>query len=117
VLKQLGGNRSRLLWLEAKSAHAMGIIGNELKSQLDRFRSIRNAFAHAMLSVSFDDELIAAECRSPPHSQFTSNAALAYVGGNTIVKYPTASASKNKKVMNHGVGENSAPSYPATEKK
>jgi hypothetical protein len=44
-------------------AHAMGIIGNELKSQLDRFRSIRNAFAHAMLSVSFDDELIAAECR------------------------------------------------------
>jgi hypothetical protein len=69
VLKQLGGNRSRLLWLEAKSAHAMGIIGNELNSQLDRFRSIRNAFAHAMLSVSFDDELIAAECRSPPHSQ------------------------------------------------
>ena len=69
MLKQLGGNRNRLLWLEAKSAHAMGIIGNELKSQLDRFRSIRNAFAHAMLSVSFDDELIAAECRSPPHSQ------------------------------------------------
>ena len=46
----------------------------------------------------------------------TSSAALAYVGGNTIVKYPTASASKNKKVMNHGVGGNSAPSYPATAK-
>ena len=46
----------------------MGIVGNELKSQLDRFRSIRNAFAHAMLSVSFDDELIAAECRKlDPH--------------------------------------------------
>jgi hypothetical protein len=47
----------------------------------------------------------------------TSSATLAYVGRNTIVKYPTASASKNKKVMNHGVGGNSAPSYPATAKK
>lgn len=47
----------------------------------------------------------------------TSSAALAYVGGNTVVKYPTASASKNKKVINHGVGGNSAPSYPATAKK
>ena len=43
-----------------------------------------------------------------------SGASWAYVGGNTIVKYPNADASKNKKVVNHGVGGNSAPSYPAT---
>jgi hypothetical protein len=44
-------------------AHAMGICGDEPRAQLDRIRSIRNTFAHAMLSVSFDDPTIAAECR------------------------------------------------------
>lgn len=71
----------------------------------------------------------------------TSSVAFAYVGGNTVVKYPTVAASKNrtvtkhgvggntmptysatpasknKKVTNHGVGGNTAPSYPATAKK
>jgi len=70
-----------------------------------------------------------------------SGAASAYVGGNTVPKYPaggapsknkthtkhgvggngvpvygTTEASKNKKVINHGVGGNTAPSYPATAK-
>jgi hypothetical protein len=31
--------------------------------------------------------------------------------------YPATPASKNKKVTNHGVGGNSAPSYPANAKK
>ena len=44
-----------------------------------------------------------------------STASWAYVGGNTIVKYPNATSSTNKKVMNHGVGGNSAPSYPKAE--
>jgi hypothetical protein len=39
-------------------AHALGLCGNELRIQLDRIRSIRNAFAHAMLSISFDDPLM-----------------------------------------------------------
>ena len=43
-----------------------------------------------------------------------SGASFAYVGGNTVVKYPNADASKNKKVTNHGVGGNSAPSYGST---
>ena len=33
-------------------------------------------------------------------------------GGNTVPKYGSVEASKNKKVVNHGVGGNSAPSYP-----
>jgi hypothetical protein len=44
-------------------AHAMGIVGDELRIQLNRLRSIRNAFAHAMVSVSFDDPEIVAECK------------------------------------------------------
>jgi hypothetical protein len=42
--------------------YALGIYGDELRSQMDRIRSIRNAFAHAMLSISFDDPVIAAAC-------------------------------------------------------
>ena len=37
-------------------------------------------------------------------------------GGNTVPKYGSVEASKNKKVVNHGVGGNSAPSYPANRK-
>jgi hypothetical protein len=53
-----------LVSMSAKThvAYAMGIVGDELRSQLDRMRSIRNTFAHAMLAVSFDDPQIAAEC-------------------------------------------------------
>jgi hypothetical protein len=53
-------------------AYAMGIIGDELRAQLDRIRSIRNAFAHAMLSISFEDELIAAECRKLDPQKLTN---------------------------------------------
>ena len=42
--------------------HALGIYGDELRSQMDRIRAIRNAFAHAMLSISFDDPVVAAVC-------------------------------------------------------
>jgi hypothetical protein len=44
----------------------------------------------------------------------SSGAALAYVGGNTVVKYPTVAASKNRTVTKHGVGGNAMPSYSAT---
>jgi hypothetical protein len=43
-------------------AYALGIIDNEYKSQLDRFRSIRNVFAHAVKPVDFETDIIAAEC-------------------------------------------------------
>jgi hypothetical protein len=45
-----------------------------------------------------------------------STASWAYVGGNTVVKYPAATGSStNKKVTSHGVGGNSMPSYPKAE--
>jgi hypothetical protein len=43
-------------------AHALGIIDDQFKSQLDKFRAIRNAFAHAVKLVDFDDPIVAAEC-------------------------------------------------------
>jgi len=43
-------------------AHALGMFGDEFRSQIDRVRLIRNAFAHTMLPLSFDDELVAQEC-------------------------------------------------------
>ena len=44
-------------------AHALGIIDDQFKSQLDKFRAIRNAFAHAVKLVDFDDPIVAAECK------------------------------------------------------
>jgi hypothetical protein len=44
-------------------ANALGILGDEPRAQLDRIRSIRNAFAHAMKTIMFDDPLIAEECK------------------------------------------------------
>ena len=37
------------------------------------------------------------------------------VGGNSVAKYPTVEASKNRKVTNHGVGGNSTPTYSKVE--
>ena len=43
-------------------AHALGIVDDQFKSQLDKFRAIRNVFAHAVKLVDFDDPVVAAEC-------------------------------------------------------
>src|SRR5260221_8544577 len=43
-------------------AHALGIFGDEFRSQLDRIKTIRNVFAHTMLPLSFDDDLVLDEC-------------------------------------------------------
>jgi hypothetical protein len=48
---------------------ALGIINSELRSQLDRIRHIRNAFAHAMLVVSFDEPMIAQACNKLDHNR------------------------------------------------
>ena len=37
------------------------------------------------------------------------------VGGNSVAKYPTVEASKNRKVTNHGAGGNTTPIYPKVE--
>src|SRR5215211_4864291 len=50
-------------------AYALGIIDGEARCQLDRIRDIRNAFAHAMLVISFDDPLIAKACRKLDHNR------------------------------------------------
>jgi len=52
--------------------HALGLYGEEFRSQLDRLRGIRNAFAHAMLPVTFDEPLIAEECRKLDPARLTS---------------------------------------------
>jgi hypothetical protein len=39
--------------------HAVGIYGVKMREQLDIIRRIRNAFAHSMRPVEFEDELIA----------------------------------------------------------
>jgi hypothetical protein len=44
-------------------AHAMGIIDSEFASQLDKLRTIRNAFAHAVKQIDFDNEAVAAGCQ------------------------------------------------------
>jgi spore coat polysaccharide biosynthesis protein SpsF (cytidylyltransferase family) len=43
-------------------ASALGCIGGEPRSQLERIRSIRNAFAHTVVGVTFDTPLISKEC-------------------------------------------------------
>jgi hypothetical protein len=43
-------------------AYAMDIIGNEAKENLDAIRSIRNAFAHAKLPISFKTPQVKAVC-------------------------------------------------------
>ncbi len=43
-------------------AHALGLCDEVMRRQLDIMRSVRNAFAHTIMPVTFDDPLIAAEC-------------------------------------------------------
>lgn len=45
-------------------AHALGILGDEMRSQMDQVRKIRNAFAHAIRSLDFDNPTIKAACMS-----------------------------------------------------
>ncbi len=43
-------------------AHALGLFGDEFRTYLDRIRIIRNAFAHSMVPISFEHELVISEC-------------------------------------------------------
>jgi hypothetical protein len=43
-------------------AHALGVYGDEIRSQLDRLRIIRNAFAHSIRPITFDEPLVRKEC-------------------------------------------------------
>lgn len=43
-------------------AHAVGIIGDEMRSQMDQLRRLRNAFAHAVKPIDFDHPTISAAC-------------------------------------------------------
>lgn len=45
-----------------KMSYALGIIGSETKSQLERVRIVRNHFAHVKDSTSFSDASVAFEC-------------------------------------------------------
>jgi hypothetical protein len=42
-------------------ARALGLIGEEMRSQADQIRRIRNAFAHAIRVIDFSNPTIAAE--------------------------------------------------------
>jgi hypothetical protein len=44
-------------------AFAMGAIDADTMADLDRARAIRNVFAHAAITVTFDTNLVARECR------------------------------------------------------
>ena len=44
-------------------AHALGVYGEDFRRQIDKMRTIRNAFAHAMLPISFDEPVVLEECR------------------------------------------------------
>jgi hypothetical protein len=52
----------------------MGIINGHQRGELDRIRRIRNTFAHAMLTVSFQDHTIAKACRNLDHNRLVPNA-------------------------------------------
>lgn len=43
-------------------AHALGLISSDEKADLDRIRRIRNAFAHAPKSISFQTPEVADQC-------------------------------------------------------
>jgi hypothetical protein len=44
------------------AAHALGLFDSDMARDLDIIRDIRNQFAHALLSLSFENEDIAAAC-------------------------------------------------------
>lgn len=54
-------------------AHALGIFGNEMRSQLDKVRAIRNAIAHTMIPISFSDEAVAEECNKLDPARLTNH--------------------------------------------
>jgi hypothetical protein len=52
--------------------HALGIYVDEFRRQLDCFRTIRNAFAHAMLQIDFSHPLIVEHCNKLDLSKLTA---------------------------------------------
>lgn len=58
---------------------ALGIYDAEARSQLDRFRQIRNAFAHSVIPMDFDNPTVAEECAKLDVARVIS---LRYVGGD-----------------------------------
>lgn len=53
----LGGFSERIIL-----CHALGIVSDATKADLDIIRRVRNAFAHRVQSLSFEHHLIKAEC-------------------------------------------------------
>jgi len=47
-----------------KIAHAIGIIGDHVKVDLDKIRMVRNTFAHSVLEIDFDTPEIQAICKT-----------------------------------------------------
>jgi hypothetical protein len=45
-------------------SHSMGLISDDYRRELSRIRRIRNAFAHASLSVQFTEHAIKSECEN-----------------------------------------------------
>jgi hypothetical protein len=50
-------------WAKTEIAFALGLIGPQTRKDLDRVRTIRNAFAHAKGIITFETQAIATECR------------------------------------------------------
>jgi hypothetical protein len=66
VLDQLFSNSGILATFNARivAAHAFGVITSPLAKQLHAIRSIRNVFAHAKFSISFDNKEVETEILS-----------------------------------------------------
>ena len=47
-----------------KIAHAIGVIGDEAKDDLEKIRTVRNTFAHSILEIDFETPEIQAVCKS-----------------------------------------------------
>jgi hypothetical protein len=47
---------------KVKVAHALGMIDNDLRSDFDRIREIRNAFAHSRVSITFRTPCVMRAC-------------------------------------------------------
>lgn len=47
-------------------ARAIGLVDDDFEKGCNAIRLIRNAFAHTLIKLSFDDELIAKECNKLP---------------------------------------------------
>jgi hypothetical protein len=58
-----------------ESALALGIVSDDQTRELHRLRKVRNAFAHAMNAVSFEDEAVAALVKRLWHYPVTNWAA------------------------------------------